>query len=452
MTMLSSLVFLLAVSPLAVQAALDVDFSSRDSIKRAAKLVAEDMLTFYHGEEPGNTLGTLPGPPQAGEYYWWESGAMWGTLLDYWRWTGDDSFNDMAYRALLWQAGPDKDFRTINFTASLGNDDQAFWAMSALIAAETKLKDPPPDQAQWLSTAQAVWHEQTADFLRDGGCGFGLRWQAVKENRGFDYKNTIANGCFFNMGARLGRYTDNTTYLDWSERTWDWLVELKYISPEYHVYDGAYITDNCTTITKAQFSYNAGILLQGAAFMYNYTSDEKWLERVNGLLDGMERDFFPKGVAYEPPCEAGWCGTDQLTFKGFVHRWMAYTMNLVPETKDKILPLLKSSAKAAVKQCTGPPNGRMCGFHWQKGVFDGKIGAGQQMSVLGALISLLAEDAPAPLTNKTGGTSKSDPNAGIPGSIDLSLPDITTGDKAGAGILTVAAIAIAVGSLWWMLV
>jgi mannan endo-1,6-alpha-mannosidase len=115
---------------------------------------------------------------------------MWGTLLDYWHWTGDDTYNDMTYRALLHQAGPDEDFKDRNWTASLGNDDQAFWGMSALVAAETKFQDPPKDQAQWLALAQAVWHEQTADDLRDGGCGFGLRWQAVKNNRGFDYKNS----------------------------------------------------------------------------------------------------------------------------------------------------------------------------------------------------------------------------------------------------------------------
>jgi predicted alpha-1,6-mannanase (GH76 family) len=94
----------------------------------------------------------------------------------------------------------------------------------------------------------------------------------------------IANGCFFNIGARLARYTQNDTYLDWSERTWDWLVSLKYVTDDYTVYDGAYIEDNCTAITKAQFSYNAAVLLQGAAFMYNYVSPAIALHRPKPLL------------------------------------------------------------------------------------------------------------------------------------------------------------------------
>lgn len=115
---------------------------------------------------------------------------MWGTLLDYWHWTGDDTYNNLTYDALLWQAGPNRDYADKNWSFSLGNDDQAFWGMSALIAAEDKFRDPPPDQPQWLALAQAVWNQQTSDKLRDGGCGFGLRWQAVQFNHGFNYKNS----------------------------------------------------------------------------------------------------------------------------------------------------------------------------------------------------------------------------------------------------------------------
>lgn len=117
---------------------------------------------------------------------------MWGTLLDYWHWTGDTTYNNVSYNSLLFQAGPNRDYADKNWSASLGNDDQAFWAMSALIAAETKFRDPPPDEAQWLALAQAVWNQQTADKLRDGGCGFGLRWQAVEFNHGFTYKNSMS--------------------------------------------------------------------------------------------------------------------------------------------------------------------------------------------------------------------------------------------------------------------
>lgn len=77
------------------------------------------------------------------------------------------------------------------------------------------------------------------------------------------------------MGARLHRYTGNDTYGDLAEKTWDLIERLGYISDEYDVYDGAHLPD-CTEINKAQFSYNAAMLLQGAAFMYNTVRPILW--------------------------------------------------------------------------------------------------------------------------------------------------------------------------------
>jgi len=37
------------------------------------------MMNYYKGNLTGQTPGLLPGP-----YYWWEAGAMWGSLIDYW--------------------------------------------------------------------------------------------------------------------------------------------------------------------------------------------------------------------------------------------------------------------------------------------------------------------------------------------------------------------------------
>jgi mannan endo-1,6-alpha-mannosidase len=101
-------------------------------------------------------------------------------------------------------------------------------------------------------------------------CGGGLLWQINLLNKGSDYKNTIANGILFNLAARLARYTHNDTYAGWAEKAWDWLVALKYIDDQYNIYDGAHIEDNCTVIDKGQWSYNAAVLAEGLAYMYDY--------------------------------------------------------------------------------------------------------------------------------------------------------------------------------------
>jgi len=159
-------------------------------IKKTAANIAWDLLQYYHGNETGQTPGILPGPPPAGDYYWWEGGAMWGTLIDYWKLTGDDSYNDVIMQAMLHQTGPNRDYMPPNVTASLGNDDQGFWGMSAMLAAENNFPNPPADQPQWLALAQAVFHTQASPDRHDDTCNGGLRWQIPWANNGYDDKNS----------------------------------------------------------------------------------------------------------------------------------------------------------------------------------------------------------------------------------------------------------------------
>lgn len=124
---------------------------------------------------------------------------------------------------------------------------------------------------------------------------------------------------------------------------------------------------------------------------------------------------------------------------------------IAPFTAPQVLPVLRKSAQAAVKQCTGGDNGRTCGFRWASGAFDGNVGAGQTMDVLAAVSSLLIDQSKTPVTNATGGTSIGDPSAGIgSGAITDDLPAVTTGDKAGAGVLTAVIILTAAAAFGWM--
>jgi mannan endo-1,6-alpha-mannosidase len=145
------------------------------------------------------------------------------------------------------------------------------------------------------------------------------------------------------------------------------------------------------------------------------------------------------------------CTTDMLSFKGYIHRWMAVATQIAPFLAPKVLPVLRTSTEAAISTCTGEANGRTCGFKWSEKVYDGSKGAGQQMNVLGAVSSLLVDEAAPPVTNDTGGTSKGDPNAGSHSdNLQREERPVTAGDKAGAGILTVLTLAGAVGTFGWM--
>jgi len=193
---------------------------------------------------------------------------MWGTLVNYWHYTNDTTYNDLTMQALQWQVGPHDDFMPPNASASLGNDDQAFWGMAALQAAEYKFPNPLETQPSWLSLAQAVFNEQTGRWDTKT-CNGGIRWQ-IYEITGYNLKNSISNGCLFNIASRLARYTGDDMYSDWAEEIWDWMWRIGLIDTNYNVYDNT-VADilNCTTIDHTQWTYNAGTMLMGASTMWN---------------------------------------------------------------------------------------------------------------------------------------------------------------------------------------
>lgn len=417
------------------------------------KLIAENLMkNNYQGDQPGRTPGMLPGPPPAGPYYWWQAGALWGTLIDYWRYTNDSQFNNVVRDSIVFQGEPKMSFQSDNFTLELGNDDQGFWGLTAMLGAETAFPDPPKEKPQYLALAQGVFNSQVPRW-DEQHCGGGLRWQIPPTNPGYTYKNSIANGILFNMGARLGRYTKNETYTKWAEKVWKWETDIGFIDKDWNVYDGAGIETQCKTLHLQQFSYNAAVWIQGCAFMWNVTQKEEWKERASKLTDRTFAYFFPNNIAKEVSCELEdrvQCTTDMKSFKGYLHRWLAQSAQLVPALHDKIMTTLKTSAEAAVKACT--PDG-LCGVRWDKGSYDGDAGVGQQMNVLGALMSVLndMQYVPPPVTNATGGTSTGDTNAGTGGDAPRVLRPLSTADQAGASILTALIIISLVGAIGWLI-
>jgi mannan endo-1,6-alpha-mannosidase len=233
------------------------------------------MMTYYYGNTTRGIPGLLGDP-----YYWWESGAMFGALVDYWRYTGDSSYNKVTTQAILHQASETRDFMPPNQTKSEGNDDQVFWAFTTMAAAEVGFPDPPADEPQWLALTQGVFNLQARRWSEDT-CGGGLRWQIFPLNNGYHYKNSISNGGFFNIAARLGAFTKNDTYFEWAEKTYDWVSDIGLIDGQtYQVFDGTDSLINCSRKDHIEWSYNTGVFLYGAAVMWNQVSSRE----LNGKL------------------------------------------------------------------------------------------------------------------------------------------------------------------------
>lgn len=75
--MLGSWTLLTALAAGAARA-IQLDITSAASIKDASSTIAYDMLASYTGNNTGDNPGNLPPP-----YYWWEAGAMFMHMVDY---------------------------------------------------------------------------------------------------------------------------------------------------------------------------------------------------------------------------------------------------------------------------------------------------------------------------------------------------------------------------------
>ncbi|KAK9451332.1 glycosyl hydrolase family 76-domain-containing protein [Limtongia smithiae] len=439
---------LLAARALPRGAALDIDTTSKSSLLNAAFTFSHGMMTYYNGNISGETPGMFVSP-----YYWWEAGAAWDTLLSYWFITGDTTYNDQVKSSLLYQVGSDDNYQPANQTTSEGNDDQEFWAFAVMTAAERNFTNPDSSDPQWLELAVTVYDE-LAGRWDTASCGGGLRWQIFEYNNGYDYKNTISNAGFFLLGSRLARYSSNDTYVEWAERTWDWMEEVGLLNTDYYYfYDGADVSENCTDIKAYQWSYNAACFLAGSAYLYNYTESEVWYNRTQNILDGLHVFFnSTSGIMYEVACEnALSCDTDQKSFKAYLARYMGLTAVLAPFTYDTIMEHLTKTAAGLATSCTGGTDGVTCGMNWMVGYWDGEWGLGEEMGALEVVQNLMIGDVPAPYTATTGGSST---NGSDSSSDDDDSDDgvITTGDRAGAGIVTSVALILMLLFSGWMVV
>jgi mannan endo-1,6-alpha-mannosidase len=246
--------------------AIDLDVNDAGSIRDAAKTIASSIIDRYHN---GSDIPGLFGS----EYYFWEGGLAWDSLINYWYQTGDDSHNDIVAEALRFQLGENNDYLPANQTKSEGNDDQTFWALAAMTAAEYSFpSDVLADlNTTWVDIAINIFNSQAARW-DDETCNGGLRWQIFSFNSGYDYKNSISNGNFYQLASRLARFTGNSTYEAWSSRVLEWSQASGLISSDFAVYDGTDSSKNCSDLNHIQWTAYAGTYLAGAAYAYNAVS------------------------------------------------------------------------------------------------------------------------------------------------------------------------------------
>lgn len=431
-------------------AAMKLEPESEESICEVSKNIVQGAMNYYLGNEYGGTVGMFSAP-----YYWWQAGEVFGGWIDYFHFCKPDNktFEKILYDAMLHQAGSKFDYMPSNQSMTEGNDDQGVWGLTLLQAVERNFTDNKDNS--WLSMAQSIYNQMLSRWDTTT-CHGGLRWQIFTWNSGYNYKNSISNGCFFHIAARLYRYTDDERYLEQAEKIWDWMWGVGFMTDEdgeFIIYDGADDQTNCTDLTIHKWSYIYGVFLGGCAYLYNSTEDEIWKTRVEEILEASEY-FYKDDVLQETTCEP-WkmCNNDQRSFIALLVRNMGLTASLIPSLRDNIRNrMLRSSAIAAAQSCSGGEDGITCGQNWHENGWDGLYGLGEQMNALETVMTMITVDH-EPYTADNGGSSKSVPDAGNHSttSVNNNLFDVETKDKAGAAILTAVVLGLTLSGGVWML-
>ena len=150
----------------------------------------------------------------------------------------------------------------------------------------------------------------------------------------------------------------------------------------------------------------------------------------------------------EYACEPlGTCNSDQRSFKAYLDRWLAVTVQLAPYTTGTIIPWLQGSAAAVAQICDGTGKDTRCGRQWWIGKNDGTVDVGNQMTAMSVVQSNLIVRVEAPKDTKTG-SSQGDAAAGnavpnAPVLPSVATRPVSTADIVGAWILT----ALVVGAM-----
>jgi mannan endo-1,6-alpha-mannosidase len=296
---------------------------------------------------PNPNLALLPEP-----IWWWQSGSAVDGLLTYTSTTGDKRYVPMLQDTLLSEGMTTHDFMTVHAT---GNDDQAWWALAALTAAETKL--PAKGDVDWATLARNVFEQQKTRW-DTAKCNGGMKWKVLEGDGkdGWHYKSTIANGLFFQLAARLAALTADADALTWAEKVYDWVESVGLIDGDFNVFDGtddAKGPNGCVDVNHNQWSYNVGVFLHGAAVMAAHTGEERWMERTRGFLASAKRTFVNQdtGRLVEARCDHDQsCDSDQVSFKGTLARWLGATAEVLPKLRKEIDEIVVGAAAATAEQ------------------------------------------------------------------------------------------------------
>ena len=284
--------------------------------------------------------------------YWWPSAVGLEAIIDYTMLTGSDKY--LHVKCSSWDPPVDIISNTFEFAPISQHspnfindyyDDDGWWAITWIKAYDyTK-------ETRYLEMAKTIFDEMTKGW-EETTCGGGL-WRSRSEAK---YKAAIQNELFLVVAARLSLRTNeengSTVYLEWAQRTWEWLKNSGMINSFNLINSGLDQDNNCENDGKPTWTYNQGVILGGLIDLYKSTGDIELLAQAQAIAQTALYSLSYENEVLQDVCEPlNNCDSDQEAFKGIFMRYLAYLYdNLKVLDHDTMIKVKAATEKIVVYQ------------------------------------------------------------------------------------------------------
>lgn len=250
---------------------------------------------------------------------WWNSANAITTLADYSRVTGDKQYASVFANTFTAAQHTSAGFLN-NFY-----DDEGWWALAWMDAYDLTKEE------RYLTMAGAIFEDMAKAW--DDTCAGGIWWSKDRT-----YKNAIANELFLSVAAHLAARTKDarqqSSYLGWADREWQWFSHTGMINSDHLVNDG--LDAHCANNHQTTWSYNQGVILGGLSELYKQKHDPALLSEADAIAAATLSSSAltdAHGILHDP-CEPN-CGGDGTQFKGIFARNLADLYKASPQSRYK---------------------------------------------------------------------------------------------------------------------
>lgn len=125
--------------------------------------------------------------------------------------------------------------------------------------------------------------------------GGGVSWLEGVENQ----KPGCSNGKAMMLALKLYGATGDPYYLTTGRRFYDW-IDAHLHDPGLDIVWNSWLTAPEARLDKAVYSYNTGLLLQGAVALYRYTGEAAYLDNAHRLAEGARKFYLQETETGRP--------------------------------------------------------------------------------------------------------------------------------------------------------